>query len=153
MNLIRRLKLGIGSLFLHSVIFIFTLPKVLTSIFPLKTPLRSSWVHVKALQSCPTLWDSMDCSPPGSSIHGILQTGIWEWIAFPSPGDLPKPGIESTSRQSSLMARGYFTTSATQQAPQVFIPHDRTLIPQNYDFKCTGASIIKYSISVPIPQE
>ena len=39
----------------------------------------------------------MDCSPPGSSVHGILQARILEWIAFPSPGDLPDPGIESRS--------------------------------------------------------
>ena len=38
----------------------------------------------KLLQSCPTLHDPMDCSPPGSSIHGILQARVLEWgaIAF-----------------------------------------------------------------------
>ena len=36
----------------------------------------------------------MDCSPPGSSVHGILQAGILEWIPFPYPGDVPKLGIE-----------------------------------------------------------
>ena len=55
-------------------------------------------------QSCPTLSDPMDCSPPGSSIPGIFQAGVLEWgaIAFPSrvesvwhlyscrPGILPK---------------------------------------------------------------
>ena len=37
------------------------------------------------VQSCPTLHDPMDCSPPGSSVHGIFQTRILEWgaIAFP----------------------------------------------------------------------
>ena len=34
-------------------------------------------------QSCSTLCDPMDCSPPGSSVHGILQTRILEWIAIP----------------------------------------------------------------------
>ena len=33
-------------------------------------------------QSCPTLCDSMDCSPPGSSVHGILQARILEWVAI-----------------------------------------------------------------------
>ena len=37
----------------------------------------------KSLQSCPTLWDTIDCSPPGSSVHGILQARILEWIAIP----------------------------------------------------------------------
>ena len=35
-------------------------------------------------QSCPTLWDPMDCSPPGSSVHRILQARILEWVAMPS---------------------------------------------------------------------
>ena len=38
-------------------------------------------VHVaKSLQLCPTLCDPMDCHPPGSSVHGILQTRILEWV-------------------------------------------------------------------------
>ena len=36
-------------------------------------------VHVKSLQSCPTLCNRMDCSPPGSSVHGILQARILEY--------------------------------------------------------------------------
>ena len=36
----------------------------------------------QSLQSCPTLWDAMDCSPPGSSVHGILQARILEWVAM-----------------------------------------------------------------------
>ena len=38
-------------------------------------------MHAKLLQSCLTLWDSMDCSLPGSSVHGILQARILEWVA------------------------------------------------------------------------
>ena len=37
-----------------------------------------------ATQSCPTLWDSMDCSLPGSSLHGIFQARIQERVAIPS---------------------------------------------------------------------
>ena len=36
----------------------------------------------------------MDCSPPGSSVHEIFQQGYWSGLPFPSPGDLPDPGIE-----------------------------------------------------------
>ena len=39
-------------------------------------------VRAKLLQSCLTLCDPMDCSPPGSSVHGILQTRILEWVAM-----------------------------------------------------------------------
>ena len=42
------------------------------------------YVCAKSLQSCPALCDPMDCSPPSSSVHGILQTRILEWIAMPS---------------------------------------------------------------------
>ena len=48
-------------------------------------------------QSCPTLCDPMDYSLPGFSIHGIFQTRVLEWVAFPSLGDLPYPGIEPRS--------------------------------------------------------
>ena len=36
-------------------------------------------------QSCPTLSDPMDCSPPGSSAHGIFQARVLEWVPLPSP--------------------------------------------------------------------
>ena len=42
-----------------------------------------------------TLCNPMDL--PGSSVHGILQARILEWVAFPSSGDLPNPGIEPSS--------------------------------------------------------
>ena len=48
-------------------------------------------------QSCLTLWDPKDCSLPCSSIHGIFQARVLEWLPFPSPGDLPDQGIEPQS--------------------------------------------------------
>ena len=45
-------------------------------------------------QSCPTLCNPIDCSPPGSSVHEIFQARILGWVAFLFPGDLPNPGIE-----------------------------------------------------------
>ena len=41
-------------------------------------------VHAKLLQSCPTLCSPVDCSLPNSSVHGILQARIQEWVAMPS---------------------------------------------------------------------
>ena len=59
---------------------------------------RRAWgsrsVCVLVPQSCPTLCDPTNCNPPGSSVHGVLQARILKWIAFPSPEDLPNPGIE-----------------------------------------------------------
>ena len=43
---------------------------------------RSIVEWVKVAQSCLTLWDLMDCNPPGSSVHGILQARIGEWVAI-----------------------------------------------------------------------
>jgi len=48
-------------------------------------------------QSCPTVCDPMDCSLPGFSVHGIFQAEYWSGVPFPSPGDLPDPGIEPRS--------------------------------------------------------
>ena len=48
-------------------------------------------------KSWQTFCDPMDCSPPGSSVLGILQARIPERIAFPSPGDLSDPRIKPVS--------------------------------------------------------
>ena len=48
-------------------------------------------------QSCPTLCDPVDCSLPGSSVHGIFQEEYWSGLPFPSPGHLPNLGIEPGS--------------------------------------------------------
>ena len=50
------------------------------------------WVLVP--QSCLTLCDPMDCGPPGSSVCGILQARILEWVAIPFSRDLPNLGVK-----------------------------------------------------------
>ena len=57
-------------------------------------------------QSCPTLCKLMDCSSLDSSVHGISQARILE--PFPSPQDLPDPGIKPTSLESSALAGEFF---------------------------------------------
>ena len=52
-------------------------------------------VHAKSLQSCPTLCNPMDSSPPGSSVHGILQARILEWAASPSSRGSSRPSAET----------------------------------------------------------
>ena len=49
--------------------------------------------HPSSAQSCPTLCDSLDYSPPGSSVHGISRARILEWLPFPPPGHLPDQGL------------------------------------------------------------
>ena len=64
-------------------------------------PTRSPYLHACVLScfSCVRLCDSMDCSSPGSSVHGILQARILEWVATPF-----YPGIEPTSLTSPALA-------------------------------------------------
>ena len=52
---------------------------------------------VLVTQLCPPVCDPMEYSLPGSSLHGILQARILEWLPFPPPGDLPNPGIKPGS--------------------------------------------------------
>ena len=65
-------------------------------------------VHAQSLQPCPTLCYPMDGSPPGSSVHGLLQAGILSGLLCPPPGDLPNPGIESVPLAWRLHWQGGF---------------------------------------------
>ena len=75
------------------------------------------------LQTCPTLCDPMDCSPPGSSVHGILQARILEWVTMPSSGS-SDPGIKPTSLMFPVLAVGLFTTSTTWEARILLRPEE-----------------------------
>ena len=62
--------------------------------------------EVKCLSSHIQLFcDPMDCSPPGSSVHGIFRQEYWSGLPVPSPGDLSDPGIEP--RSPALQADSY----------------------------------------------
>ena len=54
----------------------------------------SSMYTVSVAQSCPTLCNPMDCSPPGSSVHGVLQARILEWV-YVNPNILLHPSPDS----------------------------------------------------------
>ena len=71
----RRAVLLRGSPLSHMVSFLLWLTSSLMTLL---------FVCAKSLQPCPTLSDSVDCSPPGSSVQGILQARILEWVAVPS---------------------------------------------------------------------
>ena len=57
----------------------------------------------------------MDCSPPGSSVHEILQARILEWVAISLSWGISDPGIEPKSLMSPASAGVFFTISATWQ--------------------------------------
>ena len=71
--------------------------------------------RAQSLQSCPALCDPMDCSPSGSSVHGIFQARILSGLPFPSPGDLSDPGFEPASLMSPALADGVFTTGLSRE--------------------------------------
>ena len=82
-----------------------------------------------SLQSCLTLCDRMDCSPPCSSVHGFSKQEYWSGLPFSSPGDLPNPGIETASLMSSAFAGKFFTTSITWETQVAkFLPLLKILI-------------------------
>ena len=85
----------------------------------------------KFLRSCPTLFNPLDCSPLGSSVYGILQARILEWLAIPPPGDLPDPGIEPASPSLMLLALAsrFFTTRATWEVCYVSLLNGHVLDP------------------------
>ena len=59
----------------------------------------------------------MDCSSPGSAVHGIHQARILEWVAMPSSWDLADPVIQPEPLMSPPLAGGFFITTATSEAP------------------------------------
>ena len=75
---------------------------------------QTRYVHAKLPSDSGTLWTN---SPPGPSVHEILQARILEQVPFPSPGDLPNQMIEPASLLSPALASEFFTTSTTWEAP------------------------------------
>ena len=85
-----------------------------------------------SLQSCPTLCDPMDCSPPGSSVHRILQARILEWVAmyFSRGTSWLRNRIHVEPNQTHELAGRFFTTSATWEAQTVKVLLVYWFIPQ-----------------------
>ena len=84
------------------------------SLFPIT--LQLSWKYalcVLVTQSCPTLWDPMDCSSPGSSVHGIFQAKIQEYVAFPFSRESSQPRDQT---QVFHVTGRFFTVWATSEA-------------------------------------
>ena len=76
-------------------------------------------------QFCPTLWDPMDCSLPDSSLHGILQARVLEWVAISFSRESSQP--RHWTRVSCIPGRR-FNLWATREAPR-----DRQLDPVGID--------------------
>ena len=75
-------------------------------------------------QCCAMLWSVVSDSlsphglqPPDSSVHGIFQARIVEWVVISTPRNLPKPGIKPRSLASPALGGQFFTSSTTWEAP------------------------------------
>ena len=90
-----------------------------------QSPGLTNNVYVLIAQLCPTLCDPIDCSPPGSSVHGILQAGTLEWVA------IPFSRISSWPRNwtpVSYIAGRFFTIWTTREALNTYYPLSFPLI-------------------------
>ena len=84
---------------------------------------------VLVAQSCPTLCDPMDCSPPGSSVHGILQARILEWVAISFSRRSSQPRDWT---QVSCTARRFFTIWITRKTKYPFFKNQFFWITLGY---------------------
>ena len=89
--------------------------KVLTFTFLQFCRLEVQWVKVLVTKLCPTLLTPMDCSLPGSSVHGIFQARILEWVAISFSRGSYWPRVWT---QVSCIAGRFFTIWATREAPR-----------------------------------
>ena len=74
-------------------------------------------------QSCQTLRNPMDCSLPGSSVHGIFQASVLEWLPFPSPGS---PVLQADSLPTEL-SEAESESEVAQSYPTLCNPMDCSL--------------------------
>ena len=74
-------------------------------------------MHAKLLHSCLTLCNPMTVAHQAPLPMGFSRQEYWSGLPSPPPRDLPDPGIEPKSLASPALAGGFFTTSATWEAP------------------------------------
>ena len=91
---------------------------------PLFSPSKSaifSYVLCSVTQLCPTLCDSLDCSPPASSVHGTFQAGILKWVAIFSSKGSSQPRDRTCVSCVSCITGGFFTAEPLEKPHHLFI--------------------------------
>ena len=93
----------------------------------------TEWTELICLitQSCPNLCDPLDCSPPGSYVHGIFQARILEWVAISSSRESSDSGMEPMSPQSLAWQVDSLPTEPSQKPQKLWI---EALIPNSQNF-------------------
>ena len=94
-------------------------------------------VHAKSLQLCPTLCNTMDCSPPGSSLHGILLARILEQVAMMFSSSFSQPRDQTCISYVSCIGRWILYPYYTQGSLHNKLQHDEKYwVPVSYLYKC-----------------
>ena len=121
-----------------------------------------SLLECSVAQLCLTLCNSMDCSPPGSSIHGILPVRILEWVVIPFSSGSYRPGWEDSikSQLSRAMWLLGTTIKTRKRRSRPLMKGDRPLQPRhvNYDHKwwtalSSGGKHLRMNCSGPVFSE
>ena len=71
-------------------------------------------------QSCLTLCDPMDCSPPGSSVHGFPRREYWSGLPLSSPGNIPDSETQPASTYISCFASAFVITEPPGKSNQLY---------------------------------
>ena len=91
------------------------------------------WLRCLVTQSCLILCNPMDCSPPGSSVHGILQARILQWVVMSSSRGCSQPRDWT---QVFHIAGGFFTIWATREGLKVaFVYLNILIFPTTFKFE------------------
>ena len=90
---------------------------------------------------CSVMSDPQEyCSPPVSSVHGIILARIWSWLPFLSPGDLPNPGTEPEFPSILCIGRRFFTTEPPGKL--VYIIPNVELLENCYELLTRAVSLV-----------
>ena len=119
--------------------------------FFLKIILYCLCMRAQPLQFWPTLWDSMDCSLPGSCLHGILQAGILEGVAIPFSRGSSWPKYWTQGSGSACFVQVNFSTSESPGKPIWFWrywPTDKQCC-DNFQWRAKGFGLTYTCIHSP----
>ena len=89
-------------------------------------------LHLKWLQSCPTLCNPRGCSPPDTSVHGILQSRILEWFARPSFRGSSQPRDQTCIPYISWIGSFFTTWEAPDKTTWI---HKNCILGEGFDWK------------------
>ena len=90
-------------------------------------------MYGRSLQSCLTLCNPMACSPPGSSVHGVLQASILEWVAMPSSRGFSQPRDQTHVSYVSCIGRWFFTAEPPGSPSKSTVTCFAELVPAELD--------------------